>query len=47
MEFTQVKAGSVYVTIYSMVGTKVYQQVVAASQGANRVTISLPSLSAR
>jgi bacillolysin len=46
MEFTQAKASRIYVTIYSMRGTKVYQQVVGASQGANRVTISLPPLSA-
>ncbi len=46
MVFTQPKAGSVYVTIYSIGGTKVYQQVIAASQGANRTAILLPSLSA-
>ena len=46
MEFSQVKAGSVSLTIYSMSGTKIYQQTVAALQGANRVSILLPSLSA-
>ena len=46
IEFTQSKAGSAYITLYSMSGAKVYQQVVAASQGANHAVISLPALSA-
>ncbi len=46
LEFSQAKAGSTSVAVYSMSGTKVHQQTVAASQGANRVTIALPTLSA-
>jgi bacillolysin len=46
IEFTQAKAGNVYLAVYSMSGTKIYRQVIAAGAGANRVPVSLPSMSA-
>jgi len=46
LEFTQAKAGKIYVDVYNMAGSKVHQQVVTASAGVNRITIALPSLSA-